>query len=348
MSSIQHSLFDSAVRITEMRNKKSLEKALLATLSDFIIFDTLFLLRVPDNPENEYLEIAQSLPESAIQDKLKPIFHEYGDQRIEIDTETSLCIKKGETILGNQGADERTLVPIIVNNVVSGILDIYGYSSTASSDKLLQGFTRIYSNFQAIINDNEHDTLTGLLNRKTFDIQLSELIANSPSMQDTSLSTTEERRISADNTCHWIGILDIDYFKRINDNFGHVYGDEVLLLFSDLMRKAFRSSDLLFRYGGEEFVVALAPTTEEDAFNIFDRFREKLAAFVFPQVGQITVSIGMVKVQKLEHAATLLEHADKALYYAKENGRNQVRNYHELIKNQQLKEHKVNSEIELF
>ena len=127
-----------------------------------------------------------------------------------------------------------------------------------------------------------------------------------------------------------------------------MYGDEVLLLFANLMEKTFRNTDLLFRYGGEEFVVVLSPATESDANMIFERFRKKLELFNFPQIGKITVSIGMVNIHTQEHPATLLEHADQSLYYAKEHGRNQVCSYNELIKSGELKVRQVESDIDIF
>ena len=349
MSHDKYHLFESVIHITEERDKRSLEKTLIETLSNFIEFDTLILLRVPHSSDNKYLEVAASIPKTAIQEKLKQIPHDYGDQRVQIDDSMALCIKKGDIISDNQRAmGERTLFPIIVNNIVSGILDIYGHNSTTNTEKLISGFIRIYSNFQAIINDNEHDTLTGLLNRKTFDIQLSELLSSSAPEKNNVLCTGEERRRLKTDTHHWVGILDIDHFKAINDNFGHIYGDEVLLLFADLMKKTFRSYDLLFRYGGEEFVVVLASAHDSDAFMVLDRFRQRLELYDFPQVGRVTVSTGMVKINSQEHPTTVLEHADKALYYAKNHGRNQVRDYHELIKEGRLKEQHIKSNIEIF
>ena len=341
----EFNLFESVIHITEERDKRSLEKALIDTLSDFIEFDALILLRVPHNSNGKYLEVAVSTPTTAAQDKLKLILHEYGDQRVERDDITALCIDKNEITQDKKSVICRTLFPINVNNRVAGIIDIYGYQSTGETENLIRGFIRVYSNFLSIINDNEHDALTGLLNRKTFDVQLSELLSTSSS-ENNSASTDVERRAS--NNQHWVGMLDIDLFKNINDNFGHVYGDEILLLFADLMKKTFRNGDLLFRYGGEEFVVVLTVASNSDAFMVLDRFRQKIESFNFPKVGHVTVSAGMVKVGTQEHPATLLEHADKALYYAKKNGRNQVHDYHELIKEGLLKERDVKGDIELF
>lgn len=348
MPNEKYSLFESVVHITEERDKKSLEQALVKTLSDFIDFDALIFLRFPSATNSKYMEVAVSMPISAIKDKLEIIPHEFGDQRVELDAHLTRCVDKGEIISNKQGGSQRTLFPILVNNVVSGVLDIYGHHSTTKTERIIDGFIRIYSNFQSIINDNEHDTLTGLLNRKTFDAQLSGLLLDASAEKNSLTCTGGERRTSNTVSSHWVGLLDIDHFKSINDNFGHVYGDEVLLLFADLMRKIFRSGDLLFRYGGEEFVVVLTPASDLDAFNTFDRFRQALEIFDFPQVGRVTVSVGMVKVGAQEHPATVLEHADKALYYSKDHGRNQVSNYHDLVNSGELKERYVEGDIELF
>lgn len=343
-----YKLFESVIHITEERDKKSLEKALVTALSDFVDYDALILLRVPHGANSEHLEAVAFRPNSAPQDKLTIIPHEYGDLRVQQDDSISLCIDTRELVLERQHDTQRTLFPIIVNTVLIGMLDIYGCHLTTSAKKLIRGFLRIYSNFLSIIDDNEHDTLTGLLNRKTFDAQLSNLLSSSAHQKQTLLSTDEERRILKSNMHHWVVILDIDFFKKINDDFGHVYGDEVLLLFANLMEKAFRNNDLLFRYGGEEFVVVLAPATEPDAYMVVERFRHKLELIDFPQVGRVTVSIGMIRIDSQDHPSTVLERADQALYYAKEHGRNQVCDYHKLLRSGALKVRRPHTDIELF
>lgn len=348
MSYDEHNLLESVINITEERNKRSLINVLVEVLSDLIDFDALIILRVPRDNSDEYLEVAASMPVDAYQDKLKqiPYQHEHEYQYVQIDDSTSVCIDSREIFLETESDINRILFPIVVNNIVTGILDIYGHHHTEHTETLISSFIRIYSNFLAVIDDNEHDTLTGLLNRKTFDTQLSDLLSDTD--KNIFPITIKERRSKVAEAHRWIGILDIDHFKVINDNFGHIYGDEVLLLFANLMRKSFRCNDLLFRYGGEEFVVVLAPTKESDALLVFERFRQKLETSNFPRVERVTVSIGMVKIDKQKHAYTLLEHADKSLYYAKEHGRNQVCNYHELRNAGLLEERKIKSSIELF
>ena len=340
----EFSLFESVIHITEERDKKSLEKALVRTLSDFVEFDALILLRIPRNANSEYLEVAASTPERVFKEKLSQIPHEYGSPRVQRDAGIARCIQSGELVSDEQNGAQRIIFPVMVNNIAAGVLDIYGCHQQTNAVKLIRGFIRI---FLTILADNEHDTLTGLLNRKTFDAQLAELLSSSKSEANVT-SAIEERRIGKGDAYYWVGMLDVDHFKTINDNFGHVYGDEVLLLFANLMEETFRNNDLLFRYGGEEFVVVLAPATESDAYLVFERFRQAVEVYDFPSVGPVTVSIGMTKIDAQEHSSTVLEHADQALYYAKENGRNRVCNYHTLIKSGFLKARQARNNIEIF
>jgi diguanylate cyclase (GGDEF)-like protein len=128
----------------------------------------------------------------------------------------------------------------------------------------------------------------------------------------------------------WLAVMDIDHFKRINDSFGHIIGDEVLILLSQLMRDSFRLHDQLFRFGGEEFVAVLRTGSAEDTARILERFRERVAENAFPLVGQVTISIGYTLVDPLDTPTELVARADSALYYAKQNGRNLVACYEDL------------------
>ena len=126
-------------------------------------------------------------------------------------------------------------------------------------------------------------------------------------------------------------MLDIDFFKRVNDNFGHLIGDEVLLLMARLMRAHFRYQDQLYRFGGEEFVVLMRCASHDDAAGALQRFREAVRAYEFPQVGRITVSIGFAGLRQDDTPGGAFDRADKAVYYAKEHGRDQVSSYQRLL-----------------
>jgi two-component system cell cycle response regulator len=110
-----------------------------------------------------------------------------------------------------------------------------------------------------------------------------------------------------------------------------LYGDEVLLLLSQLMQHHFRESDFLFRFGGEEFVVIVRAGTKENAMRAFERFRLSVETHDFPQVGQVTISVGVVKMDPEIFTATLLDRADQSLYVAKNKGRNRVEYFDDLL-----------------
>lgn len=175
----------------------------------------------------------------------------------------------------------------------------------------------IFRHLLALIDRFERDALTGLLNRQSFDYRFEELLERH----------RQNPRRARVGSMPWLAIADIDHFKRINDTYGHLYGDEILLLFSRLMRESFRSDDLLFRYGGEEFVLILNNTTAQGALTALERFREAIGNYAFPTVGRVTVSIGWVCVQPYALPSDLMHSADKALYHSKGNGRNQVTSY---------------------
>ena len=119
-------------------------------------------------------------------------------------------------------------------------------------------------------------------------------------------------------------VIDIDHFKSFNDEYGHAFGDDVLTAVAQTISNTVRRSDLLFRYGGEEFVVLASHTGEEGAMLLAERIRENVAAMqtVRGRPVQVTVSLGVASVQAKETSEAFFERADKAVYSAKRNGRN--------------------------
>jgi two-component system cell cycle response regulator len=158
------------------------------------------------------------------------------------------------------------------------------------------------------------DGLTGLYNRRYMEGHLSTL---------TEESKSRGRELS-------LLILDIDFFKSINDTYGHDAGDDVLREFGRRLRKAVRGIDLVSRFGGEEFVVVMPETDMGTAFAVAERIRERIAALPFPIAGRtrevpVTISIGIAQLMGADDTSdSLLKRADRALYAAKRDGRNRV------------------------
>ena len=128
-------------------------------------------------------------------------------------------------------------------------------------------------------------------------------------------------------------MIDADKFKNVNDTYGHKTGDKVLIEIVDVCSHSLRSSDLVCRFGGEEFMIYLEDTNSESALKVAERLRNSIAeAGVYSDKNEeikITVSIGVVSSEKTDSLEVLLSQADDAMYLAKHNGRNRVELYDE-------------------
>jgi diguanylate cyclase (GGDEF)-like protein len=231
---------------------------------------------------------------------------------------------------------------------VVGVLEIETAEPMTPQDQRMVGsILRIYRNFQGLLDYSERDTLTGLLNRKTFDETFMKTAVQGGGMP-AAIRVDEGRRVGGQGASHWLGVIDIDHFKNVNDTYGHLIGDEVLLLLSRLMRSSFRFHDRLYRFGGEEFVVLMRCNSDQDAAHAFERLRANAEQYAFPQVGHITVSVGFTEVKSTDTPSAAFERADKAVYYAKTHGRNQVCSHAELVARGELEDGSKVGDVELF
>ena len=154
-----------------------------------------------------------------------------------------------------------------------------------------------------------HDGLTGLPNRDAYQQRLEEEL-------------NRKARYGGPLT---MVVADVDFFKRINDNYGHLAGDKVLQLLAKAMRKSLRDVDFIGRYGGEEFIILMPETNAQEALAATEKLRTKVEASPFnfrKERVPITMSFGISEFQTLEDGETVFERADKALYQAKAEGRN--------------------------
>jgi len=152
-----------------------------------------------------------------------------------------------------------------------------------------------------------HDKLTGSYNREYFEKNYKLL-----------LQKYEKDGLLA------LAFLDIDYFKKVNDRYGHDIGDEVLIKFVDTINRHSREYDILIRWGGEEFILILKLNKKEDLSRILEKLRNIIETVSFPQVGNITCSMGATVHKDNENIYETIKRADKAVYDAKAQGRNKV------------------------
>jgi diguanylate cyclase (GGDEF)-like protein len=234
----------------------------------------------------------------------------------------------------------RIIFPVRGARGVIGLLAIDCHSADAETLYMIEALSQVWKSQQFLLDRNEHDALTGLLNRQALESRMPHLFGVDPGGLQSP---------SGAPACKCLAMFDLDKFKEVNDKYGHLFGDEVLVHFARLMNKSFRPYDDLFRYGGEEFVVILQNVELEKALSILERFRSAVETYDYPQVGKKTVSIGVIQIAAGGMPSTLLDRADKALYYAKQHGRNRICAYEHLLNSGQLQERDVSSgDVELF
>lgn len=215
-------------------------------------------------------------------------------------------------------ADEARLVRALdlgVNDYVMRPLDRNELVARVRTQiRRLRYTMQLRENFQQSVEMAVTDSLTGLYNRRYMETHLGQL---------TRHASAKEGALS-------LLLVDIDYFKAINDTYGHDAGDEVLREFAARLRANARGVDIVCRYGGEEFVVIMPDTEQEMAYVVAERMRAEVAAKPFPirngsrTIG-VTISIGVAALQdRGDTASSIMKMADEALYAAKREGRNRV------------------------
>jgi diguanylate cyclase (GGDEF)-like protein len=193
----------------------------------------------------------------------------------------------------------------IARNLLYIMSERVRYSNLVVADSL--EMQRKYQQFATI------DALTGLHNRRWLD----------------DMFEREIRRSERDSLAACLLMIDIDHFKSINDEYGHLTGDRVLIAVGESIRKPLRPNDMVARYGGEEFSVLLPETTLENAVGIAERLRERVSEATVGNIEgsklTVTVSIGVTEFKPGDLLDSVIASADLAMYHAKKSGRNCVR-----------------------
>jgi diguanylate cyclase (GGDEF)-like protein len=211
-------------------------------------------------------------------------------------------------------------IPLIARDSIKGALNIYRLGEEASFDDDEFELAKRFGDAAALALDNaqvrarlEHqaqtDALTGLYNHRAFHERLRRALAN---------ASRSHEAVS-------ILMLDIDDFKRVNDVYGHGAGDEILRSLADTLKDAVRSSDVVYRLGGEEFAIVIVSRAIENAEQLAHRLVERVAAAEFEPAGRITISVGLARGP--EHAMNpreLIACAEAAMMTAKARGKNQI------------------------
>jgi diguanylate cyclase (GGDEF)-like protein len=245
-----------------------------------------------------------------------------------------------------------TGLPLLLDTDIEGLIEFDSVQpldapALEAAERLLQG----HRNVLGLLDYSERDTLTRLLNRKRFDTAFMQAtVAEARRIYGVpdEASDPQDRRAVPVVRRHWLGVVDIDHFKLVNDRFGHIVGDEVLSMVARIMTSVFRFDDQLYRFGGEEFVVLLTARDEAGARKAFERFRLAIEGCAFPAIGRVTVSIGFSDVRPGDTPQACFDRADKAVYHGKTHGRNQTHSHEVLVEQGLIEDTSHCGEIELF
>lgn len=338
-------LLDSVAAFTHHRDIDALDHSLALSLAELASARSVSLAKRAADSCSELESVVHCTPDAQGHYQLQVIEPDQADPEL---ASMRQCIEHPEVFAEIIGPGmHRLVVPILCDGRAIGALQLDSEVPPSASRSLVEGFARIYANYTALLNESERDKLTGLYNRRTFERHLQRLLSRHDSPAHAG-ELAVDRRGAAAPVQVWLAILDIDHFKRINDSYGHIYGDEVILLLAQQMRASFRHDDVLFRFGGEEFVVLLSASDESTVHAVLERFRGRVAEQVFPQVEHVTVSIGYARIGDNDYPVTVLDRADKALYFAKKNGRDRIHGYESLAAQGLLAQAMAPGSIDLF
>jgi len=348
---------DCLAEITRYRDREVIERSLLKTLlefeteSSFRLYQVLH--RVPSLQlgmlafaSNDNIITAEEVNQYELPEYLTHTLNKV------INTGQILCIDSQKN-----NHDIHILYPAFdANDQIFSILIQTSRSSDYERQRFVHGFLRIYSNYLEMIEVTKRDKLTGLLNRETLESEITRILINNnvpaklQSAENITNNFSDARRYKGPLR-NWLCIIDIDYFKSINDEYGHIYGDEILILVARLLEKSVREFDKIFRFGGEEFVILIKSFDADEALLAFERIRIVIATHQYAKISSLTVSIGGTEITNQNDPRNIIEVADIALYYAKQHGRNQVHLYENLVAEKKVSaqnENITDSEIEFF
>ncbi len=247
-------------------------------------------------------------------DTVKQIVHDLTDTIQQISSTTGDFDHKMEVSMEEiQTASSIEDILVLKEGIIKEIGKVRVNSQSIKSE--LNAYKKTTQSLSSKLEETEAkalvDSLTNVLNRSAYNMKIAQMM----------------REFSSSNNFFCLLVIDIDNFKKFNDTYGHKAGDRVLRSVAASVQDSLRASDLVFRYGGEEFVVILNGIQEDNAFKLADKIRKGVEKEYFVDKDKklkVTISLGVACVREGESEIELFERADKAMYVAKRKGRNKV------------------------
>ena len=333
LNNILNDLLLKSVFANEFRNlsdflnyERILVEKLLSLMSSFVEYSVAGVFFASPDDYAENILYIDTLGRNINKSVLSDVQYDFFKKMEEFKTLKNTKFEVVRILLGKETSYEfsdlksKIIIPLMFDKKLIGGICFYtrqnmDYASFRYFDIMISELLAIFKmkyqytekEFMSVL-----DGLTGLYNRRQFEIGLEQ----------------EYNRTKRHPSDFSLAILDIDFFKKVNDTYGHQYGDYVLKTVASLMKQAFRKTDLLYRYGGEELIIIMPETNIEGAIIPVQRLRRMIEEYDFDYNGvkaKVTASIGLtMNYQEFDSPADILKSADEALYKAKESGRNRV------------------------
>jgi len=294
------SFFNISIRkelVKKIESKENLFNQLTEQLPQSIVLFSDKIIYV-----NKTFEKLLGLSEKLLINKSFMELLDFQDQDIFKDVLEKLSLSKKTQIETSLKIKKKSEETIWIKLIIKRIKDNEKYLFLA----VISDISKEVKKYDELSRLAYYDKLTGIYNRRKLD----ELL-----LMEHKITKRYDRTMSA-------LFFDIDHFKKVNDTYGHDIGDSVLSNLAMLISKEIRETDIFARWGGEEFIILLPETTNENAMLLAQEIMDSLAMYTFEQVGHITISIGISSIKGKERLQTFTKRLDEALYKAKKDGRN--------------------------
>ena len=355
------SMTEHLLKLTDHRDRDLLELTLSKALLGMLTIQRVVVARViAEAGQKRWLEVTRldAGGGGKVADPLRVDFLTLPP--LEDAPDRTRCLQSGELVeiawAGDSGP-RITMLPLFSDSRSNdeGVIEIHSdMPLSPDAIKTVEQLRHVYRNMYSLLEYSDRDALTGLLNRKSLDdafysAVLEELdgVVGEAETAIVSSGTEPERRHRVPVN-YWLGTVQIDNFTFINDKHGHLMGEEIILLVARILNNTFRTYDHVYRFGGEHFAVLMHCPDEALVFAAFERFRNGVARFNFPQVGSVTVSCGFTSVMANDTPGTALGKTDQAVDFAQKNGRNTVCSHLELVRSGVVTNIPASGEVSMF
>jgi diguanylate cyclase (GGDEF)-like protein len=341
-----HTLIDHLIALTDHRDRDHLELTLSKALIALLPIDRVVMARVvSEDGVRRWLDIA-SLDARGGGKVVDPLRVDFATLHpVEDNKDRLRCIQNRaqvEFAWAGEDGPRITYLPLFNDsrNTDEGVVEVHtGGPLTHDQTLTIGAMLHVFRNMYNLLAYSDRDALTGLLNRKALDdtfysAVLEEMDAGlDPRSQALAapVSPGQERRHRVPPN-YWLGTVSVDNFPVLSDQYGHLIGEEVLLLVARILNNTFRTYDRIYRFGGDQFAVLMHCPDEALVLAAFERFRVNMEKFNFPQVGRVTACAGFTRVSADDSPSTALERAERAVDYAQHHGYNKVFSHGDLVR----------------